>query len=60
MHSEDRSSLFWDVTQRRSVVTEFTEQPTDSVFKGHTVDCLVLGLIEPGRWKWDVARNIGN
>jgi len=45
MHSEIRSSHFWVVRQRRSVVTEVTEQPIDSIFKGHTVDCLVLGLI---------------
>ena len=32
-----RSSLLWDVTQRRLVVTDVSVQPTDPIFKGQAV-----------------------
>jgi hypothetical protein len=37
-----RSSLFWDVTRRRLVVTDVSGQPIDPIFKAQAVflDCL--------------------
>jgi hypothetical protein len=33
-HTKLRSSLFWDVTQHRMVVTDFSGQPIGPTFKG--------------------------
>jgi hypothetical protein len=34
-----RSSFFWDVTQRRLIVTDVSEQPISPIFNGQVVFC---------------------
>jgi transcription elongation GreA/GreB family factor len=50
-----RSSILWDVMQRRWVVSEVSEQPTGSVFKGHP-----LGLLDLEDGNDRLYRNVGN
>ena len=52
-----RSSLFWDVTQRREIITDVSGQLITPIFKGRTVQEYCL-TVEDGTD--NLSRDVGN
>jgi hypothetical protein len=53
-----RSSLFWDVTQHKLVVTDVSGQPVGPVFRGQVVQEPDFLTIK--NWTDRLSRNVGN
>jgi len=53
-----RYSLFWDVTQRRLIVTDDSEQPFGPVLKGQAVQ--EPNFLRIKNWTDRLSRNVGN